>query len=171
MQTSLDDLKNRAEKYSREIEVKKPRVFIGSSSEGLYLAEMIQFNLRRSAYPVIWSQGVFGLSEGTLESLVKVAPTFDYAILVLTMDDLVTSRRHRSNMPRDNVLFELGLFVGVLGREKTFMVHAEDARLKLPSDLAGVSIATFAKPPDGNLSAALGPVATQIKLAMGIVQP
>ena len=40
---------------------------------------------------------------------------FDFAILVLTADDLVASRDVLSTAPRDNVLFELGLFMGGLG--------------------------------------------------------
>lgn len=93
---------------------------------------------------------------------------FDYAILVLTPDDLVTVRDSATQQPRDNVLFELGLFMGKLGRERTFIVHGQGLDLKLPSDLAGVTAATFAKRSDGNLRAALGPVSTRLKTSMGL---
>ena len=63
--------------------VPKPRVFIGSSSEGLRAAELLQLNLDYSAECSIWSQGVFGLSRNTLEVLVDRAGDFDYAVLVL----------------------------------------------------------------------------------------
>ena len=39
--------------------------------------------------------------------------------------------------PRDNVVFEAGLFGGVLGMRRTFILHAKDA--KLPSDLLGLT--------------------------------
>jgi len=146
----------------------KPRVFIGSSSEGLGIAEHLQLGLERAAECTIWSQGVFGLSRGNLENLVEAASQYDYAVLVLTPDDLITKRGRTENSPRDNVLFEFGFFMGALGREHTFMVHCHDDSLELPSDLAGVARATFGKRTDGNLEAALGPVCTRLRQAMGV---
>jgi predicted nucleotide-binding protein len=146
----------------------KLKVFIGSSSEGIKIAENIQLGLEYSVEVTIWSQGVFGLSKGNLENLVNASTEYDYAILVLTPDDLTTKRGQEENSPRDNVLFELGLFMGALGRQKTFMVHCRDIQLDLPSDLAGVSAATFANRDDNNLEAAVGPVCTRLKQEMGI---
>jgi hypothetical protein len=144
----------------------KPRVFIGSSVEGLSIAEHIQLGLDYHAECTLWSQGVFGLSGGTLESLLRAVKEFDFAVLALTPDDLVQKRSVSRNSPRDNVLFELGLFMGALGRERTYIVHCRDVLIDLPTDLAGVTAASFAKRTDGNLQAALGPVCTQLKTAM-----
>lgn len=141
----------------------RPSVFVGSSTEGLKIAKALQVLLDRACEVTIWSQGVFGLSQGTLESLVHALDQYDFAILVLTADDLVTSRETSSSAPRDNVLFELGLFMGGLGRERTFIVYDRTAGLKLPSDLAGVSAATFEPHASGNLQSALGAAATQIE--------
>lgn len=102
------------------------------------------------------------MSEGTLESLVNALDDFDFAVLVLTADDLTTSRDVTTSTPRDNVLFELGLFMGAFGRSRTFIVYDRTAGLKLPSDLAGVSAATFAPHATGNLQASLGAAATRI---------
>ncbi|WP_437937308.1 TIR domain-containing protein [Sorangium sp. So ce341] len=145
----------------------RPRIFIGSSVEGLRVAEHIQLGLDYDADCTVWSQGVFGLSGGTLESLCSAVRDFDFAVLVLTPDDLVQKRGQAMNSPRDNVLFELGLFMGALGRERTFIVHCRDEPMGLPSDLAGVTAATFARRADGNLQAALGAVCTQIRNAVG----
>jgi hypothetical protein len=49
----------------------RPRVFIGSSREGHSVAKALQQNLDYSCEVTIWSQGVFGLGEGTLESLAR----------------------------------------------------------------------------------------------------
>jgi hypothetical protein len=147
----------------------KPRVFIGSSVEGLSIAEHIQLGLDYHAECTLWSQGVFGLSGGTLESLLKAVKEFDFAVLALTPDDLVQKRSVSRNSPRDNVLFELGLFMGALGRERTYIVFCRDVLIDLPTDLAGVTAASFAKRTDGNLQAALGPVCTQLKTAMAAV--
>ncbi len=54
------------------------------------------------------------------------------------------------NSPRDNVLFELGLFMGALGREHTFIVHCHDEQLDLPSDLAGVAVERFGRRRDSD---------------------
>ncbi|XYH97424.1 TIR domain-containing protein [Sorangium sp. So ce1128] len=145
----------------------RPRIFIGSSVEGLRVAEHIQLGLDYDADCTVWSQGVFGLSGGTLESLCGAIRDFEFAVLVLTPDDLVQKRSQAMNSPRDNVLFELGLFMGALGRERTFIVYCRDEPIGLPTDLAGVTAATFARRADGNLQAALGSVCTQIRNAVG----
>lgn len=140
-----------------------PRVFIGSSSEGLAIAEYIQLGLSDETEATVWRRGVFGLSESSLESLEQAARTFDFAVLVLTPDDVTRKRGRRNIAPRDNVLFELGLFIGSLGRKRTFMVHPENEALDLPSDLSGITAATYRTPSSGNLEPAVGPVCTTIK--------
>lgn len=144
----------------------RPRMFIGSSAEGLRVAQALQAELEHDIDATIWSQGVFGLSEGTLESLVAAVENFDYAVLVLTPDDLVTKRGATSNGPRDNVLFEAGVFMGALGRRRTFFVAPRDRKLDLPSDFAGVTLALFNERTDGNIRAAIGPVALNIRIAI-----
>jgi len=141
----------------------RPSVFVGSSIEGLTIAKALQVLLDHACEVTIWSQGVFGLSRGTLESLVSALDEYDFAVLVLTPDDLVTSRDASSAVPRDNVLFELGLFMGGLGRSRTFIVYDRTAGLRLPSDLAGVSAATFEPHSSGNLQSALGAAATRME--------
>ena len=144
----------------------RPSVFIGSSSEKHRIAEAIQANLERDCDSVVWSQGVFGLGQGTLESLVEVADSFDFAVLVVTAEDMLTSRGEEQEAPRDNVLFEIGLFIGVLGRRRTFVVVDTARQIKLPSDLAGVTLAGFQVRDGGSLQAALGPCCFQIKQAI-----
>jgi hypothetical protein len=134
----------------------RPSIFIGSSTEGLEIARSAQVELDKEMEVEIWSQGAFGLSEGTLASLVSVLDRFDFALLVLTADDLVTSRGESRPSARDNVLFELGLFMGGLGVERTFLLFDRTNRPALPSDLAGVTAATFEPHASGNLQAALG---------------
>ena len=141
----------------------KARLFVGSSVEGLSVANEIQALLDHDAEVTVWHQGVFGPSGGTLESLVQMATTFDFAVLVLTPDDVLTKREQSKNAPRDNVLFELGLFIGTLGRERTYFVHPRED-MALPSDLAGINPITYdANRSDNNLQAAIGPVATSIR--------
>ena len=143
-------------------------VFIGCSVEGLAVAKILQLQLRHTTKPIIWSQGVFGLSTGTLETLVAESGNYDYAILVLTPDDTLIKRNVESNTSRDNVLFELGLFIGALGRRNVFMVV--ESTVELPTDLAGIAPAKFtAKPVGKELQQELGPVSTQLELAMDVL--
>lgn len=144
----------------------RPSVFIGSSTEGLPVAKAIQVNLDEPCQVVLWSQGIFGLGGGTLESLVATLDTFDFAVLVVTPDDMVTSRKKEQNAPRDNVLLELGMFIGGIGRDRTFFVYDRTSDLKLPSDLAGVTAARYQLHPDGNLQSALGAATTLIQNAV-----
>lgn len=143
-----------------------PSLFIGSSSEGLEEAEYLQRALEGHCEATTWSQGIFGLSQGTLESLVAACKQYDFAALVLTPDDMVTKRGSRNRAARDNVLFELGLFMGSLGRERTFIVYCRDEKIDLPSDLAGVTAATFPGREDGNMTAAINPAAVKIREAI-----
>jgi len=137
-----------------------PSVFIGSSTEGLDVAREVELQLQRDAVTTIWKDGVFGLSSGTLESLMKVLDQFDFAVMVLSPDDLLESRNQSYASPRDNVLFELGLFMGKIGRSRVFIVQEQDANIKLPSDLAGIAVSPYRK--RENLSAALSPTCTPI---------
>jgi hypothetical protein len=146
----------------------KPRVFIASSTEGIRIAELIQVGLERVAETTIWTQSIFELTRTAIESIVDSSVRFDFAIVVLTADDMLQKRGDMKPAPRDNLLFELGLFTGSLGRARTFMVYCRDEELHLPSDLMGVTAATYSRRSDGNLEAALGPVCTRIKQAMGV---
>ena len=147
----------------------RPRVFIGSSVEGLGVAEAIAFDLQFFADVTLWNQGVFHLSQGTLAALQEAADSSDFAILVLTADDVTTRRGQTYVTARDNVVFELGFFMGHLGPERTFMVYSRDNSPTLPSDLAGITVATFAERADGNMDAAVSPAAIQIRDAMRAV--
>jgi len=140
-------------------------LFIGSSKEGLPVAEALQTLLQHELDVTIWSQGVFRLSQSYLDSLLEAISTTDFAVLVLTPDDVTTSRQNEFLTPRDNVLFELGLFMGRLGRDRCFFVYDRTIDMKLPSDLLGISAATYSPRPDGNLEPALGPVAFAVKKA------
>jgi hypothetical protein len=144
----------------------RPSVFVGSSSEGLRIAQAIQVLLDQVCEVEIWSQGVFGLTQGTLESLVLAIDRFDFAVLVLTADDLTISRGGERPVARDNVLFELGLFVGGLSRDRTFMLYDRAHPPALPSDLAGVTAATFEPHSSGNLAASLGAACTRIQTSI-----
>lgn len=144
---------------------RKPRVFIGSSADRLDVAEAVLYNLDFTAEVTPWSAGLFDLSRSALESLLDSLDHFDFAIFVFSPDDIVRIRGEDQRAPRDNVLFELGLFVGRLGRDRCFVVVPRGTPdLHLPTDLAGYTPGTYqANRSDGNLKAALVHACSEIK--------
>jgi hypothetical protein len=142
----------------------KPSIFIGSSTEGLEFARAIRSLLKDAAEVTLWNEGFFRPGNTFIDTLVNALPRFDFAALVLTADDLVRSRDVESMGPRDNVLFELGLFMGRLGRARTFLVHGSGEDVKIPTDLAGVTAAVYEWPrEDGNHRAAVGAACDSIR--------
>ena len=118
----------------------KPAVFIASSSEGLRYAECIYKALgRNDIVPHLWSEGVFESGKTTIEDLVRAAGEIDFAVVVTSKDDMTTSRSATKPSPRDNVIFELGLFMGALSRERTFVLVPKAVDFKIPSDLLGMT--------------------------------
>ena len=149
----------------------KPRVFVGSSVESLNVAYAIQENLDYDARVRVWPQGVIGLSNSALDDLVKEALKADFAVFVFAPDDIVKLRAKDVSVARDNVVFELGIFVGTLGKERAFIIIPRNAAdLHLPSDLIGVTPGTY-EPSDSleDLPAALGAVCNQIRRSITLL--
>ena len=143
----------------------KPRLFIGSSLEGLAIAQAVHSSLQRTAEATVWTQGVFKPSESSLESLVAAIDEKDFSLFVFSADDIAVIRQQEKQAVRDNVLFEMGLFVGRLGRSRCFFLMPDDStELRIPSDLLGMTGLTYeAQRTDGNWQAAVGPACTQIQ--------
>lgn len=141
------------------------KVFIGSSSEGKDVAERLAglLDARGAVETKVWTLGVFDPGTHVLDALIQQASTTDFAILVLSPDDQIDSRDEQQAAPRDNVVFELGLFIGALGPARTYMVAPNDTPLKLPSDLNGITQVRYnAKRSDGDLNTALNPAAITV---------
>ena len=145
----------------------KPTLFIGSSSESLDIAFAAQENLDDCSEPIVWKQGLFEVSKYVLESLLDALDDAKFGLFVFAPDDLTAIRGKEMRTTRDNVIFELGLFIGRLGREHSFVLMPKDADLHLPIDLIGLNTLTFAMPKDPNrLVAALGPACNKVRRAI-----
>jgi hypothetical protein len=146
----------------------KPAIFIGSSVEGLNVARAIQAELDHDANVTIWNQGIFGLSNTTIDDLLDVLSKADFGVFIFSPDDLVQIRDEQFLSVRDNVVFELGLFIGGLGKKRSFFILPEDNKgFRLPTDLIGVTPATYnAQREDNNLQAALAPASHKIRTAI-----
>jgi len=146
--------------------VHRPSLFIGSSSEGLEFARAARGLLNQDAEVTLWNEGFFHLGDTFIETLINGLPRFDFALLVVTPDDFVRTRDVEGLGPRDNVLFELGLFMGHLGRSRTFLLHQAQA-VKLPTDLSGMTAATYEWPrTDENHQGAVAAACDMIRRAI-----
>lgn len=145
----------------------RPTVFVGSSTEGIDLARAVQEQLSdNNLRAVLWKEDeTFSLSRSTLESLLVAIERYDFAVMVFSPDDESISRGLRSLAPRDNVVFELGLFMARLGRGRTFVVLSSNQDVKVPSDLKGVTFAVqlASDQRDDDLLSAVGPACNKIR--------
>jgi len=121
----------------------KPRIFLGSSATQEKLLQGLTRGLEDVAHVDPWTTS---LNPGTtaLDRLLELTHEVDFAAFVFAQDDWTTTNPAASSptgsgqaSPRDNVVFEAGLFGGALGMRRTFILHASGA--KLPSDLLGLT--------------------------------
>ncbi|HEY2798268.1 MAG TPA: TIR domain-containing protein [Thermoanaerobaculia bacterium] len=121
----------------------KPRIFLGSSGKQAKLVEALTRGLEDVAHVDPWTTS-FNPGTTTIERLVELAHEVDFAAFVFAQDDWTAatspstpSPESGQASPRDNVVFEAGLFGGVLGMRRTFILHANGS--KLPTDLLGLT--------------------------------
>jgi hypothetical protein len=125
----------------------KPRIFLGSSGKQEKLLQALTRGLEDVAHVDPWTTS-FNPGTTTLERLLELTREVDFAAFVFARDDWTTTTPPASDpaasgqaSPRDNVVFEAGLFGGVLGMRRTFILHADGA--KLPSDLFGLTCVRY----------------------------
>ncbi len=120
-------------------------IFIGSSSHHRKIVDKLEEKLTEKLkiprnHIKNWTRGVFEPGSGTFYTLVSILADIDFAILLFTGDDLKKEETGISKFsPRSNVVFELGLYVGGLGRKRTFLLYDENNQPEIPSDLAGIT--------------------------------
>src|SRR3982751_4427153 len=141
--------------------MEKPRVFLGSSGKQAKLIQALTRGLEDVARVEPWTSS-FNPGTTTLERLLELAREVDFAAFVFARDDWTTNSPPASDpsgsgqaSPRDNVVFEAGLFGAALGMRRTFILHASGA--KLPSDLLGLTCVRY----DGSTAAAVMQVVCQ----------
>src|SRR5215471_16246288 len=133
----------------------KPRIFLGSSGKQQKLLQALTRALEDVAQVEPWTTS-FNPGTTTLERLLELTREVDFAAFIFAQDDWTTTSSHKAAeskpaqaSPRDNVVFESGLFGGVLGMRRTFILHASGA--KLPTDLLGLTCVRY----DGSTTAAV----------------
>ena len=142
----------------------RPVLFVGCSTESLPVAQAVQSALARDPIVVrVWTDNTFAASSFPIESLERELHSVDFAALVLSPDDEVISRGIATDAPRDNIVLELGLFMGALGRLRTFLVYPSDIDVKVPTDLEGLTALTYEFGPKGDLASVIAPACHQLR--------
>ena len=122
----------------------KPSIFLGSSGKQAELLKALTHGLEDVAHVEPWTI-VFNPGVSTLERLVELTREVDFAAFIFAQDDWTTVGAQVAGdgqaAPRDNVVFEAGLFGGALGMRRTFILHADGA--KLPTDLLGLTCVRY----------------------------
>ena len=140
------------------------RVFIISSVEGLDVARAVQNAFAHDRFTtILWTDGVFRIANYTLESLEDEIDRSDFAIAIAHSDDIMESRGKSWPAPRDNVIFELGLFMGRLGKQRAILMEPRDERVKLPSDLAGITTIPYRFQRGTDAAAVLAPACNALR--------
>jgi predicted nucleotide-binding protein len=127
-----------------------PRLFIGSSSESLILAHILEEQLRLDASIKLWTdRSIFKPAEFFVDSLLQVPHLFDFGLFLFEPDDVVESRGRTLHAPRDNVIFELGLFMSRLGLKRAFAIIPR-GKVKILSDISGLKQLEYDDPPEAD---------------------
>jgi len=140
-----------------------PKLFIMSSSEALKIAHALRSGLDKDVFSTVWDDGVFFAGGYPLEALEKQVGESDFAVAIAEPDDISESRGQRAPTVRDNVLFELGLFMGKLSRYRTILVHPKVKDLRLPSDLQGLTLVPYQAGDDSTVTERIEPVCNTIR--------
>jgi hypothetical protein len=144
--------------------MRKPRLFIASSAESLNIAEAVNVNLDHEFEITIWKNGTFKLSSSTIDDLVEKSSTVDFALFIFAPDDIASIRSRQEHVVRDNVIFEMGLFIGAIGKSRSFILKPRDQEMHLPTDLLGVTPADYdSNRSDGDLVSATNRACSLIK--------
>ncbi len=118
---------------------KRYQIFIVHGHDELLKQSVARFLEKLDLTPVILHEQP-NQGKTLIEKLEKHSAMVDFAVILLTPDD----KGHTANEPakihhraRQNVILELGLFVGILGRNRVCAVYK--GNLEIPSDYDGVA--------------------------------
>jgi predicted nucleotide-binding protein len=150
----------------------RSRLFVICSKEGLSAAQALQEAFQYDNFSVtLWTDGVFRASGYPVPSLVRQLDLSDFAVAILSPDDTRISRETSAVVPRDNVLFELGMFIGRLGQHRSFLMEPRDADITLPSDLTGITTIPYRSGPPEEMLSLVGPACNALRRIINEIGP
>jgi len=130
-----------------------PRIFIGSSGEAENIDRQVRRIIENFGAQAIGWRDVFKNGDYALDVLMNLASSIDGALLIATPDDQTVYKSMDRMSPRDNVIFELGIFISQLGKQRTGIIHVVDPdkpTASLPTDLHGLTVIKYFSAKPGN---------------------
>jgi predicted nucleotide-binding protein len=142
----------------------KPQIFIGSSGSGIEIAKIVKEELNKTGDAYLWSEGdLWEPNQSTFDNLLRMTGYFDFGVFVGTQDDLtLTSKGEYGFEARDNVILEMTLFVGALGKRKSFLLTEKG--LDKPTDFSGIYMPEFIKGDDVSIRKACSEISNIIEI-------
>lgn len=138
-----------------------PKIFIGSSTAGYPVAQKVKKYLAKVGDCYLWKEpNMWELNRSTFDNLLRMVAYFDFGIFVATADDITYTNKKIVVEPRDNVILEMALFLGAMGRDKSFLLVENG--IKLPSDFEGIYMPRFEKNNDQLIKNACSEYANKI---------
>lgn len=152
-----------ADEPKKEKSDSRVRIFIGSSTEGLSIARKIKSGLKYDAHVDTWADGIFDEpGKAYIEVLEDLLGNYEYGIFVFNPDDKIFSRGKTLSIPRDNVIFEYGMFLGKHTRKKAFFIVPRGVDIKIMTDVLGITCLDY-DPTNPNQHSAVSDACDQIR--------
>jgi len=127
------------DKFLNNKPVIKSNIFIVHGHDKTLLLELknfIQNSLKLGEPIILHEQPNYGRS--IYEKFEEYSENIDYVFVLLTPDDKVINKKEILYRARQNVIFELGYFMGLLKDHKGRVILLYKGELELPSDIHGL---------------------------------
>lgn len=127
-------------------ENKKLKIFVASSLEAKEEDKFVRTVLEENNIEAVTWKDIFHTGEFNLDSLLNITQKIHGAIIISTCDDKIWYRGTESMAPRDNILFEMGLFIKALGTKHVALVFCKNENgdsPKIPTDIQGLNVIFF----------------------------
>lgn len=168
------DLSDRLRQRGRFVSSPNPQavIFIVASKANLAMAREIQNRLAGDNVSVtLWTDGTFHSAQTSVESLLTTLKGSDFAVLLTAPAASSGEPAARNGDDRDNLVFELGLFTGLLGRERTFVVKPRDEEIHIPTHLMGFAPLEYTPGPPETLAERMNPVCNDLGRTVRLLGP
>ncbi len=124
----------------------KPRVFVASSTKALPYATAVQAHLGETCNVTVWRDLPDFPAKFINEKIFDLSKKFHFGVFIFSDDDRINFNKKLLYVVRDNVLFELGLFIGQLGIGNCYIIRPGIPDFHLPSDIDGILYSKFNQP-------------------------
>ena len=141
-----------------------PKLFVSSLPEGVSIARNIQNTLAHDGIIVtISSDNILEAPSNAVDSFLDEAGQSDFCALVLNNDDQVINRGSVQSIVRDNIFFEIGLFMGTVGQDRIFLIMPRQLNINIPIELLDLKVFEYQVNPDKSLASVPTSLSIQLR--------